>query len=509
MRHDHLALAAWLILGLFASAGAGEPGVVPAGSGAGPSAHGPYQATGIKIGEVTDSLAIIWTRLTLKAERNPADGPMVRIVDAAQAGGAKQTDKAGGKKQAGKAKAAVYPPGVTVADIRDAAPGAAGEVRVLYKPADAAAWQETAWQAVDAERDYTRQFPLTGLKPKTPYQVKVESRGPGSGPPGQTLDGEFHTAPVGGEPARVVFTVITGTAFPDKDRPDGYKIYPEMLKLAPDFFVHTGDIVYYDALAKDISLARYHWQRMYGLPTNVEFHRRVNSYFIKDDHDTWWNDCWPTMDDHGFMGTFTFVQGQAVFLEQVPMGPSTSRTVRWGKDLQVWMPEGRDFRGPNNMPDGPAKTIWGEKQKEWFKKSVQASDATFRVLISPTPLVGPDRTNKDDNLSNAGFTHEGDEMRRFIAAQKNMVVCCGDRHWQYVSVDPKTGLREYSCGPASDQHAGGWKQDDFVPEYHKYLNVIGGFLAGTVERVDGKPTLTFRHYDVSGKVRHEDRLEAK
>jgi alkaline phosphatase D len=467
-------------------------------------AQGPFQATGIKIGEVTDTSAILWTRLTLKAERNPADGPMVEIVDINETG-------AGKTKKPDKArvpKTAVYPPGVTVADIRDAVPGAPGEVRVLYKPAGAASWQETSWQAVDPERDFTAHFPLTGLKPKTPYALKVESRGPG-GAAGQTLEGRFHTATTAEEPARVVFTVVTGTAFPDKDRPDGYKIYPEMLKLAPDFFVHTGDIVYYDLLAKDISLARYHWQRMYGLPTDIEFHRQVAAYFIKDDHDTWCNDCWPTMDDRGFMGTFTFKQGQAVFLEQAPMGPSTIRTFRWGKDLQVWLPEGRDFRSPNNMPDGPGKTIWGEKQKEWFKKSVQASDATFRVLISPTPLVGPDRGNKNDNHANEGFTHEGDELRRFIAAQKNMVVCCGDRHWQYLSVDPKTGLREYSCGPASDKHAGGWKQGDVIPEYHKYLNVIGGFLCGTVERTDDKPTLTFRWYDVSGKVRHEDRLEAK
>jgi hypothetical protein len=61
----------------------------------------------------------------------------------------------------------------------------------------------------------------------------------------------------------------------------------------------------------------------------------------------------------------------------------------------------------------------------------------------------------------------------------------------------------------SDQHAGGWNQSDFIPEYHKYLNVIGGFLAGTVERVDGKPVLTFRYYDVSGKVRYEDQLKAQ
>ncbi len=44
-------------------------------------------------------------------------------------------------------------------------------------------------------------------------------------------------------------------------------------------------------------------------------------------------------------------------------------------------------------------------------------------------------------------------------------------------------------------------------KYHQYLNVIGGFLAATVERIDGTPTLIFRHYDSDGNVKHEERLE--
>lgn len=38
--------------------------------------EGPYQATGIKIGEVTDSSAILWTRLTQHPERVGSDAPM-------------------------------------------------------------------------------------------------------------------------------------------------------------------------------------------------------------------------------------------------------------------------------------------------------------------------------------------------------------------------------------------------------------------------------------------------
>jgi alkaline phosphatase D len=75
-------------------------------------------------------------------------------------------------------------------------------------------------------------------------------------------------------------------------------------------------------------------------------------------------------------------------------------------------------------------------------------------------------------------------------------------------VDRETGVREYSCGPASDQHAGGWKQEDLMPE-HRYLKVVGGFLEVTVERIDGVPALFLRHHGVDGETLHEDRLPAE
>jgi alkaline phosphatase D len=205
----------------------------------------------------------------------------------------------------------------------------------------------------------------------------------------------------------------------------------------------------------------------------------------------------------GKMGDFTFAEGQEVFLEQVPMGQRTYRTLRWGKGLQIWLPEGRDFRSPNNMPDGPEKTIWGEEQKQWLERSILASDAAFRILVSPTPMVGPDRSNKRDNHCNAAFATEGGEFRRWVRDQglRNFFVACGDRHWQYVSVHPETGVMEFSCGPASDQHAGGSPGED--PAYHKFHRVKGGFLSVTVTQVNGTPTCIFRHHDVDGNVVHE------
>ncbi len=167
------------------------------------------------------------------------------------------------------------------------------------------------------------------------------------------------------------------------------------------------------------------------------------------------------------------------------------------------MVEGRDFRSPNPMPDGPEKSIWGDEQKAWLKQSILESKADWKVLISPTPLVGPDRPSKKDNHANETFAHEGDEIRRWIAENvpETLFAICGDRHWQYHSVHPETGLNEFACGPASDAHASGTPGYD--PTYHKFHRVKGGFLTVDVEPRADTSTITFRHRDVDGRVVYE------
>jgi alkaline phosphatase D len=71
-------------------------------------------------------------------------------------------------------------------------------------------------------------------------------------------------------------------------------------------------------------------------------------------------------------------------------------------------------------------------------------------------------------------------------------VLCGDRHWQYHSVDPKTGLQEFGCGPASDEHASGTPGED--KSLHRFHRVKGGFLK--LQVTAGRFTLT--HCDVKG-----------
>jgi alkaline phosphatase D len=445
-----------------------------------------HMANGIKVGEVDSSSALVWTRLTKRPERNINGKPFLKR-----------------KNPWDKEYQGEY---VYDLEVMDAAvPGIPGQVRLTYWPeGNEKKKRSTPFKSVDPNRDFIYQTKLRGLLSGTTYLIIAEGRSAKNAQLSCRVEGRFVTAAQPDTPSKVTFTVVTGQDYMRRDDDvNGHRIYSKMLALEPDFFVHSGDIVYYDRggpFADDVPLARFKWNRVYSMPFQRDFHNNVASYFMKDDHDTLRNDCWS---GQTYGRDLTWDQGLAIFREQVPMGEKTYRTIRWGKDLQIWLVEGRDFRSPNNMDDGPEKTIWGKEQKQWFFDTVSKSDATFRVLISPTPIVGPDRGNKNDNHANKRFTDEGDQLRQFISTQKNMFVVCGDRHWQYVSVDPETGVKEYSCGPTADKHAGGFSENN-KSSMHRYLKVKGGFLSVTVDRVNDTPQMAFRHHGVDGSIYNED-----
>lgn len=442
---------------------------------------------GLRIGEVTADSAVIWTRVTRDPHRAE--------------GGFREPRKREPRS------AEFVPPTVPVIDREGEMAGTAGEVRLRYSTqAELTDATTTDWFPVDAEGDFVHQFEITSLRPATRYYVQVEARDPGETDVTATVSGQFGTPATADAWQDVEFAVITGQSYWDLDHPAGFNVYPAMGKRDLDFVVPTGDTVYLDSeapRARTVELARYHWHRMYSLSRHIEFHRRVPGYWEVDDHDSWVNDCWPTMKAN-WMLPLTFEEGFAIFREQVPLGSKpTHRTIRWGKGLQVWLVEGRLYRSPNRMEDGPEKSIWGHQQRKWLMDSIVASDADFKVLISPTPIVGPDRGAKADNHANDAFRHEGDLFRNWTAEAglSNFFVCCGDRHWQYHSIDPSSGLHEFSCGPVSDQHAGGSPGRD--PQIQPFHRVKGGFLTVAVDRHEGLPRITFRHHDVQGEVVNE------
>lgn len=459
---------------------------------------GPFFGNGFRNGWADQHSIVIWTRLTKTPELN-SSGPPFKLPETEANKLGRLTDKERIMKEQ-------LPAGYTLDQMEGACPGAIGQVKLLWFPNNSPAEKvETDWMTVNPEMDFTHQWRVENLKSGTEYTVKLYARPSETKELSDSISGFFQTPPDSSVASNLRFCIVTCHDYPRRDDPiNGHKIYSAMLKQMPHFYVHTGDVEYYDkpypyALTEE--LMRFKWNRFFALPYQRLFFTEVTTYFMKDDHDALSNDAYPGMS----YGQVSFDRGLEIFdKEQFPSNDQPYKTIRWGKDLQIWMVEGRNFRSPNNLPDGPGKSIWGKEQKEWLFRTLKESDATFKLLMVSTPVVGPDRKNKKDNYSNEIFKTEGEEVRKALNQFKNLVICTGDRHWQYVSHPKGTNLWEFGCGPGSDSHAEGWPPNEVRPE-HRFLRVKGGYLYGSTETNEkGGARLKLQHCDVEGNVVHEE-----
>jgi phosphodiesterase/alkaline phosphatase D-like protein len=403
-------------------------------------------------------------------------------------------------------------------DAQGLIPGRAGQARLRYGLAENLRGAAvTGWQTAREAEDFSIQFRLEGLRPASRYFHRVEYRAAAEARSKLSEVFSFVTAPAPGERRAVRFHLTTCQDY------CGAGTYVPMAAQHPDFCVSDGDTVYYDGpdLGRTVPQAYQLYQKMFGLPSMKDYYRNVGGYFMKDDHDYRFNDCDPFMkgkwtpkgsarpgarlteqrgDTFLDEAWLSHEEGIRVFKTVFPMGPRTYRTVRWGRGLQIWLLENRDYRSPNDMPDGPDKTIWGREQKAWLKETLLASDADFRVVISPNPIIGPDHRSKRDNQANLeGFHHEGQEFLDWIQGHglRNVVLMCGDRHWQYHSIDRQQGrgIHEFGCGPTCDEHIQVPPPADAGID-RTYVAARGGFLA-----VDYRPdrTLTCQFFSMKGE----------
>ena len=138
---------------------------------------------------------------------------------------------------------------------------------------------------------------------------------------------------------------LTATA---EDKRLGFPAFTAMKRLQPEFFVGTGDIVYYDnpyRVSKTQEQLRRCWHEQFRFQRMVDFFQHVPAYWSKDDHDYRYNDS-----DNESNRLPLPKTGVDMFREQLPIvaggaaNAQTYRTIRASRDLQIWMTEGRDFR---------------------------------------------------------------------------------------------------------------------------------------------------------------------
>ena len=445
-------------------------------------------------------------------------------------------------------------------------PGAAGKVRFGYglSPLPDPDWVYTVELEAVAENDFIVKTELSKLKPGVQYYYQIHY-GKTSSQEKKSPIGSFRTTPGSASSDSVSFVVVTGMnyyhfhygnydstrQYMGEDKALGYPALATILNQHPDYFIGTGDNVYFDHPAErgiqrakergknplpglfagkavtDEAGMRRKYQVQFVQPRFVELFRRVGTYWMKDDHDYRINDSDPYTDF-----PISHELGVKNFREQLPVvfppqsGKPTYRSHQLSKDVQIWLLEGRDYRSANSDAIGPEKTLWGAEQKAWLKQSLLASTATFKFIISPTPMVGPDDAYKKDNHVNPqGFKHEGEDFFAWLAAEgfleKHLYFICGDRHWQYHAVHP-SGFEEFSCGALVDANsragrlAGDSKSTDpeaLIKQVYvqgKADEASGGFLKVSVKRKNlHSPMLIFSYFDEKGKLLYSHKKETR
>ena len=209
--------------------------------------------------------------------------------------------------------------------------GCEGQARWEVGPeADSAASITMPWTKAEVARDYiVREF-VQGLQSGTRYRYRLRY-GMDSLRVRASDWGRFRTLGGAEEVRETRIVVVTGMnydrfyrdpalRYQGADSAPGFLALETILKMDPDYFVGTGDNVYYDArfqpfrIAIDSTGIRRCYHEQFVRQRFRKLFRAIPTYWEKDDHDYRYNDCDNTMDRLPYPQL-----GRAMFLEQLPV----------------------------------------------------------------------------------------------------------------------------------------------------------------------------------------------
>lgn len=409
--------------------------------------------------------------------------------------------------------------------------------------------ERTPWQTAKADHDFIIKHKINNLKADTRYYMRVQF--------GPTQDqirtgpiSQFKTLPEKNSAKPISFVISScmnlglffigtnGTgdlgkrpkepwrkSATGRDRKLGYRSLEAIEKLNPTFWVQTGDSVYYDHPGSQEKLDKYRaktkqelrakWHRQWAMPRAESLLRHVPTYWMVDDHDFRYNDS----DNRYNQKPPSAELARKTFREQLPLAGDFQKeddiyqTRFVNQDVQIWIMDGRFNRTNEYKSDGPGKTIWGKKQRDWLKKTLKESTATFKLMIVGTPFVGPSDAHwTDSHADYNGYRYERDLFFRWLKKHeiRNIYFITGDRHWQYHSIHP-TGFEEFGTGTLTTQNSRyGRKPGDpkgtdpagIITQPYIQDHPKGAFIEVKVDpSINSKPaTLTLNQRDENGNV---------
>ncbi|MFC4986706.1 alkaline phosphatase D family protein [Saliphagus infecundisoli] len=352
-----------------------------------------------------------------------------------------------------------------------------GTVNLEFTSSDSFDDADRVQLEADADADDTARTRLTGLEPRSEYSYRAWGVAEGgdldANPPEDepaVKRGSFRTAPTPDADAPVTFA-WSGDTYGYGGAPvePPYAGLEAIGKLQPDFFLYLGDTIYADANtpagqvssstdpdeALEIYNAKYREMRnpdsSVADRTNLQTMLEATSvYAIWDDHEVInnFNRTNPLLPS----GLESFLNYWPLDTHESVTGSSDTRmyrSFRWGKHLELFVLDTRQYRDPSDIPP-EEKAMLGKQQLNWLLGSLQASDATFKVIASSTTMgiMSGDGWTQ----SGQGYGRELGEILNVVEDLDNVLVLSGDIHKAQVAAfdtndDVVNEFYEASAGP--------------------------------------------------------------
>lgn len=370
----------------------------------------------------------------------------------------------------------------------------AGSKRIQVEWASVEAWRKISAMAsvqssaartppvfTGPETDFTLTVSFENLSPNTRYRYYVLVSEPDAGDresrPHAAAQGEFTTWPDPSTSVPLTFAWSGDLGGQDRCRQGerGYPIFDTIREQKPDFFIFLGDTIYGDnvclappnepdtnfiATMLEEYRAKHQYQR--GALALRRFLETVPVYVVWDDHEV----------KNNFAGPFEpqMPAGRQAFREYWPIHTDASdphrlyRHVQYGSDVDFFLLDTRQYRSRNADPDGPAKTMLGADQLRWLLKGMEASTATWKVIVTSVPLsvpkggafAVPGYDGWAGGSDGTGFERERQVIVDAILEKPiaNVVFLGGDIHWVQANIyDPNqdgvADFHEFVSGPLS------------------------------------------------------------
>jgi alkaline phosphatase D len=407
------------------------------------------------------------------------------------------------------------------------------------------------------EAGYAAQAVLTGLPAGQDifYRVSFQDLGDLRSV-SMPVTGRFKTPPADGRDVTFVWSGDTaGQGWGINLEWGGMKIYETMRRLEPDFFVHSGDMIYADGpIQAEVALPgggtwrnvvtpekskvaetldEFRGSYRYNLQDEPlrRFNAAVVQYVQWDDHEVtnnWFHAR--ILDDPRYTEkrvALLAARAKRAMFEYTPLRPNpveserVYRLIPRGPLLDLFMLDMRSYRGPNGENRQTQLTdearILGAEQVQWLKQRLLASRATWKVIAADMPLglvVYHDAAKKWGSEAVAqgdgpalGRELEIAEVLRFIKQNdvRNVVWITADVHYcathlydparaQFTDFNP---FYEFVSGPL---HAGGFGPNELDNTFGPQVV----FTRNPGGRVNTPPTengLYFGHVKIDGRTR--------